>query len=135
MTRVNAAIPPANLCDKHLLSEHYEIIRVRHAQISKQKPAKDFILNKGHVIFFKDKLGFIAERYRSIHEECLRRKFKVTDFSSSFEGYDLSGTYKPTKEAKLLLCERIIDRLHSMKDIKYYGKPISLAKAIKILER
>lgn len=137
MTRINANIPPANLCDKHLLAEHREIIRVRHAQLSSSKAPKEFKLGKGHVLFFKDKLGYIYNRYNQLYAECKRRNFDVEPYHILFDEFDLSGQWVATEQAKGLLHERISERLHEMEakgeQPRYMSKPISVAEALNIL--
>lgn len=87
MTRINADISPCRLCDQHLLAEHREIIRVRKFEFSKAKAPDQFKLGEGHVIFFKDKLGFIYERYKRLYSECVKRGFKVENYEHLFQGH------------------------------------------------
>ena len=140
MTRINANIPPSHLCDQHLLAEHREIIRVRHVQSSKSKAPAQFTLGKGHVLFFKDKLGFIFYRYKLLYAECKRRGFNVDNYESSFNGYDLSGQWGSTYfnssfyiMPNQLVMTRIKERLYTMNNIRYGGNPISLKSAIELL--
>ena len=135
MTRINASIKPANLCDQHLLAEHREIVRVRHAQNSKAKAPDKFRLGTGHVIFFKDKLGFIKKRYELLHKECKKRGFNVTDFSKSFDGFDVSGNYKPTDEDNKIIIERLTIVLKRMKRIRFKGIEVEYNEAVKMLKR
>ena len=81
MTRINL-VPPAELCDQHLLAEHRELTRIPNAvargrySLIGQPPA--YKLGTGHVRFFFDKLAFLQKRYDALHAECRRRGFKVT---------------------------------------------------------
>lgn len=82
MTRVNV-VPVTDLCDQHLLAEHREIKRIPNCLLSgKLKYEYDdrpdcYVLGKGHVKFFTDKLRWLFNRYEQLHEECLRRGFDV----------------------------------------------------------
>lgn len=133
MTRINTGIMPQYLCDQHLIAEHKEIVRVRHVQQSKSEAPNTFKLGTGHVLFFKDKLGYISYRYRQLHNECLKRGFNVTDFSSSFDKYDLSGDYAPTQIATELIKARIKERLEGMSTIRYCGTKVTDKQAVDIL--
>ena len=68
MTRINV-VPPAELCNKHLLAEYRELPRV----FGLAKPVDDapsaYVLGKGHVRFFYDKLGYLAKRQRQIIDD------------------------------------------------------------------
>ena len=80
MTRINI-IPPAELCDQHLLAEHRELTRIPNlvakGKFSLEGQPSDYKLGTGHVKFFFDKMQFLFERYNSLHEECLARGFNV----------------------------------------------------------
>ena len=80
MTRINL-VPPAELCDQHLLAEHRELTRIPNAvgkgRYSLAGQPADYKLGTGHVRFFFDKLAFLQRRYQALHDECLARGFKV----------------------------------------------------------
>ena len=66
MTRINL-VPPAELCDQHLLAEHRELTRIPNAVAKgkyhlKGQPA-EYKLGEGHVRFFFNKLAFLKKRY------------------------------------------------------------------------
>lgn len=133
MTRINAGIPVEKLCDQHLLAEHREIVRVRLTQNSKKNPIHEFKLGTGHIIFFKNKLGYIFNRYQELLNECLSRGFNVTNMSESFKGFDLIGQYSPNDKVISLVKERIILRLSDMKNIRFHSKIISFEEAKNLL--
>ena len=90
MTRINARIPPSELCDVHLQTEHREIKRIPNT-ISKGRYNMDgipdsFCLGPGHVKFFYNKMLFLRDRYLSLREECLRRGLKAEDYSAAWDG-------------------------------------------------
>lgn len=116
MTRINL-VPPAELCDQHLLAEHRELTRIPNAvakgKFSLKGQPEDYKLGEGHVRFFFNKLTFLKKRYDSLHEECLARGFNVQYFWSS----DLPNEptlwldYEPTETALKANRERIEIRM------------------------
>jgi hypothetical protein len=60
--------------------------------------------------------------------ECISRGFEVTDFSDSFNGINSSlwNDYIESNTDRLIVKERIVERLKGMKNLKYYRKPITL---------
>lgn len=131
MTRINVGVLPQELCDQHLLAEHREIVRVRLAQNSKSYPPKQFKLGSGHVLFFKDKLGYIHDRYIQLYNECIKRGFNITDMRDSFDGFDLKGQYKPSEHDRNTIIDRIQERLLNMKRVTYTNAPYKHYKNIK----
>lgn len=140
MTRINSAIPVGNLTDEHLLAEHREIKRLPKAvEIYRGGIIpEEFTLGTGHMKFFYDKQKFIADRYKSIHEECVRRGFSVTDFSENWSVVPqrLMGDHIPTESEREILIERITERIKSgrLKTYHYYRRDISKEEAITILK-
>lgn len=145
MTRINSAIHVMCLTDEHLLAEHREIKRLPFClnkaikSGSVKRIPKKFVLGKGHVTFFLNKLEFCRKRYRDIYAECLLRHFYVEDYEKNFV-YDIpdeyQGDYTPTDEERQLLIDRITDRImNSKKKIwHYYGQAISKETAVRLLE-
>lgn len=147
MTRINANLPPENLCDEHLLAEHREIKRIGNrfkVRLEKNKfddIPKKFTLGKGHELFFVDKPMFTYARYLSIWKECKYRDFNVTDFSESWQIYwdnlelkeSIWKEYDHDDLNDELIIQRISERLNGMKKIHYRGESITADKAIKIL--
>ncbi len=116
MTRINAAIQPVRLKDKHLLAEHREIKRIPN-QISKGRYNLDgipeeFCLGTGHVKFFYNKLLYLLNRYHQIHQECKRRGFNVQDWSAAWDKVPptLMNDWRPDVRVKELLETRIKER-------------------------
>ena len=125
MTRINASIPPFELCDAHLLAEHREITRVPNTIRSGRAIIKDipkkFTLGTGHVKFFYNKVGFIKNRYELLYNECVARGFDIESKHNSFEDIpiNLMNDWEATVEANNMIKQRINERLSSMKTIKY----------------
>jgi len=126
MTRINCGIPVQSLSDKHLLAEHREIKRicfrlsVRLSSNNFQDIPTDFSVVKNGKIVFKelfwlDKGKYTLNRYNQIYNECLRRGFKVTDFSSNWEIYkkkpEFFKDYNPTEEQISMIQKRINEKL------------------------
>lgn len=116
MTRINVGVNPRELPSKLLLAEHREITRIPNAvktgrAILTNIPAK-FTLGAGHVKFFYDKLGYLKIRYNSLHDECLKRGFKVTDKSDSFIGINQSllNDYDEKPSDRIVIIERITSK-------------------------
>lgn len=137
MTRVNAGILPEELVDQHLLAEYREILRCiktgtngygKYGESFLKRIPEEFTLNKGHVLFFSNKLEYIVDRFESLKRELVERGYEVKmtyDKRMPHEG-PLWGDYSPTQSARDLLIERIIIRFP--KKATYYGSPISLTE-------
>ena len=116
MTRINI-IPPAELCDQHLLAEHRELTRIPNlvakGKFSLEGQPSDYKLGTGHVKFFFDKMKFLFERYNSLHEECLARGFNVKNIWPENLTKDefFWKNYIPTESAILENQERIKIRM------------------------
>ena len=134
MTRISVAVRAIELCDAHLIKERIELLRIPNAiksgkaKVNLNKTPKTFILGTGHVVFFYPRLKYLHKRYEELTNECLKRKFKVTDYSDAFDGLPeyLYNDYKETSNDRKLLVERVNERLSGMKNLKYYGEPITL---------
>lgn len=126
MTRINV-VPVEELSDKHLSGEFHEISRVftlaRKRGSPHPKAPAEYTLGKGHVLFFYDKLSWVANRYHSLARELQLRAFlkkrdssvdmnrvrKVVSDAKS-EVPHLFGKYSPTSEALAINRQRILER-------------------------
>lgn len=119
MTRVNV-VPPEELSAMHLVAEYREIVRIfglarkNQYQMHKKKQPSVYTLGEGHCIFFVDKLKFISERYDSLCNEMLNRKFTCNripkeNLHQGIEKHMFWG-YKPTPEALAINRQRIKER-------------------------
>lgn len=117
MTRINVGVKPIELTDRHLMAEHREIKRIPN-QIKKGAYVMDgipnhFKLGTGHVKFFYNKLKYLHERYKLLYNECIRRKFDVTNFEQCF--FDLPSQlyndYTEQSNDRKIILERINERL------------------------
>ncbi len=126
MTRINV-VPVEELSDKHLSGEFHEISRVftlaRKRGAAHPKAPAQYTRGKGHVLFFYDKLFWVANRYHSLARELQLRAFlKKRDSSvdmdrvrkvvsdAKLEVPHLFGKYSPTPEALAINRQRILER-------------------------
>ncbi len=121
MTRINCGIPVQELSSKHLIAEHREIVRIPNCvskgRFNLNSQPSEFALGKGHVKFFYTRLKYLKNRYEQIYSECVRRKFNVTYFGSSWDNIsdELMNDYQPTEKDAQIVRERILDRLTNKK--------------------
>jgi len=133
MTRINI-VPPAELMDQHLVAEYREtrllVANLRRSFNSKSGLSKknipvEFTLNRGHVLFFKDKGRYIKNRY-----DLLRQEMKARGFTPQFDTIDITcwpkgfyNDWQPTERDMAIVRERIALRISSRpKWYRYYGK-------------
>lgn len=124
MTRINV-VPVQSLTRLHLVAEYRELPRVfalayKASQAPKpwtDKQPKAYCMSTGHVLFFYDKLGYLAERHKQLTQEMIHR-----GYSPSFTGClrqewekripkGYWRFYEPTEEALQINQERIDKRL------------------------
>ena len=111
MVRVNI-INPRNLADQHLMAEYYEIIMlvsyVRKHPSLKDIP-KGYCLAKGHIKFFKNKVGYLKKRHEQLRKEMKRRGFKP-GMTLNLKGIPqgLKKGWKPCEKDKKVIKKRLI---------------------------
>ena len=78
---------------------------------------EDFRLGSGHVKFFYDKLGYLKKRYYDLYSECKFRGYNVQNYMECFENLpeNLMNDYQPTTKDKLIVIDRINEKLEKMK--------------------
>lgn len=135
MTRINI-LPPEELMDQHLIAEYRETRllteNLRRSFQSKRgydksKIPKQFTLNAGHILFFKDKGQYIANRYQELQAEMRKRgftpSFPTIDTTVWPPGFQNDWTPTPTDQA--IVRERIALRISQRPSwYRYYGKVI-----------
>lgn len=125
MTRINC-IPVEDLHVKHLVAEYRELPRTFtlaknfYERKDSSLIPKQYTLGTGHVKFFYDKLGYLAERHKQLVNEMLRRGYNPTftdDLKQSF--VDIPSKYwnnwVPTQKAIDENLERINQRISEFK--------------------
>jgi len=127
MTRINV-VPVETLHNKHLVAEYRELPRIftsvkKDLLKGKSHVIPDrYVLGKGHMKFFYNKLSYLSKRQESLINEMKRRGYNpnFTDVSSLLCGIpeEYMGDYYPTEEAIMLNKERIDLRLKGMENGK-----------------
>lgn len=132
MVRVNL-VDVSLLSDQHLIAEHNEIRMIVSSfrrslstqtvstVLNKVKP--EFSLNKGHALFFFDKLEYLRQRHAALREEGMRRGFTF-NYSLDLSGFDdcLFNDYEPTLSALTIITDRIREKLDmKLSWYRYYG--------------
>lgn len=129
MVRVNL-LNPKNLTDQHLMAEYYEILMLatyikKHPSL--EKLPEHYVLGKGHMRFFKDKVGYLKKRHERIVKEMKKRGFNPKQ-RFTLKGFNKKALndWKPSKEDKKIIKKRLIQRIKlKPKFYKYYRKPRS----------
>ena len=135
MTRINL-VDPTELCDKHLLAEYRELIRIPNAVWSGKMQTKyidspkQYTLGAGHVKFFVDKMLWLLERHQTLYSELLFREFNVTEIFWPSEMLDffknsrLFNDYNPSASEIDLNISRILDRMPVNPKFTHRGAPL-----------
>lgn len=142
MTRINAGIKPVELCDKHLLAEIRELPRILNkiksgkARPDKNKIPVNFVLGKGHETFFYNKLKYLIDRHKRLIKEANERDFNIMDYSSSYKNLPLClcNDYEEKEGDRIIISDRIKERLQEMTNVRYYGEKIDKHHLIKNLQ-
>lgn len=119
MTRINL-VDPDTLHTKHLIAELHELPRVftlakaAGSTLHRRIIPSEYVLGSGHVIFFYDKLKFLADRYTALNVEARNRGFNVNEIPRTVLLAGISPSqmkdYVPTKEAIAASAARIKER-------------------------
>jgi deoxyribonuclease (pyrimidine dimer) len=130
MTRINAGIPPAELCDQHCNGEKFEITRIPNtilrgkAKTSQDNIPETFSLSTGHVKFFYNKILYLKKRYLALCQELKYRGFIVNIDTTPFDQIEklhphLFNDWEETDEASQILRQRIDEKLKNMKRVSF----------------
>ena len=137
MTRVNT-ICPTDLTNEWLQAECREMVRIpneliKHPnRLNLKKIPTEYTLNKGHVLFFRNKLGYLLSRQKVIIAEMNRRGLKVNEhwvideskFTPVMKMFCMSD-YTPTIKANRINIERLNERF------TLRGKAFHMTKNVK----
>lgn len=136
MTRINI-IPPEELMDQHLIAEYRETRLLtqnlrRSFQskngMDKTKIPKQFTLNAGHILFFKDKGEYIRKRYEQLQTEMRNRGFTPTfpEIDTTIWPTGFKNDWTPSERDMSIVRERIALRISQRPGwYRYYGKVIN----------
>lgn len=110
MSRINC-VPVTELSNSHLLAEYRELPRVsKLARHAPDAPA-DYVLGKGHVLFFYSRGGYLKQRFEQEIIPEMQRRGYVTNFTKYREHPDgLNNDWEPTPEAMEINRQRIKER-------------------------
>ena len=126
MVRVNL-IHPKKLADQHLIAEYNEILML--LGYVKQYPKEEnlpenYVLGKGHIKFFKNKLLYLKERHEKLKNEMRERGFKANKTINLNEfPLNLINSWKSSKKDEIIIVSRIIEKINKKpKYYRYYSK-------------
>ena len=122
MTRINL-IDVELLSDQHLIAEYRELPRIYgdvRELLSKGTNVRDikfpssFVLGRGHMTFFYNKLEFLVKRQQRIIDECLLRGTKIK-YTKPMDISDIPvewcNDYTPRNDEVRLSNSRLIERI------------------------
>jgi len=140
MVRINL-IDPKCLADQHLIAEYNEILMFmgyikKYSNINLEKIPKEYLLGKGHVLFFKNKLKYLKRRHEKIRKEMKKRNFlaRIKLNISSFRK-DLKNDWKEKEKDKDIIKKRLIEKINLKPEYyRYYGKKINKRDLIKSIQ-
>lgn len=126
MVRVNL-VKPEVLADQHLIAEYNEILML--VGYVKKFPdlngiPEEFCLGKGHIKFFKNKLGYIDGRHKEIKLEMKKRGFE-TNKKLDLKGFgkQYKEDWKPMKNDFEVIVERLKWKISLKPEwYRYYGE-------------
>ena len=138
--RINVGIPVQNLSDEHLRAEELEISMMpgfyNRVWKGKTNIPQRFTLGPGHISFFMNKKSWTLNRYKDLHQECIRRGINVNDKTykwNSWEGEDVE--YHEEGFEKNLIIERIQNNLNKSNGYFHYNhKKITKGQVIDFLK-
>jgi deoxyribonuclease (pyrimidine dimer) len=122
MTRINV-IPPSELTREHLIAEYREIMRLpnnlkkslsRSIPFDMKEIPPEYVLGKGHVKFFYNKMLFLQTRFESLVNEMTVRGYTANFTDSSIFVPDdkrFYNDYTPDSRAIKINKSRITERL------------------------
>lgn len=127
MVRINL-INPKHLADQHLIAEYDEILMLiayvkNYPKMDCNSP-NNYVLGKGHILFFKNKLKYLKKRHEELKKEMKKRGFatRKTINLNKFPK-NLCKDYKPTQKDKEIIKERLIKKIKLKSTFyRYYSK-------------
>lgn len=140
MVRINL-ISPKKLADQHLIAEYDEILMLlgyvrKYPQLELKKIPQNYVLGKGHILFFKNKLKYLQKRHDLIRKEMKGRGFETNKRVVLFEFKKvLRQDWQPSKEDYMVIKERLCWKIKNKPDYyRYYGKKKSVAYLLRLLK-
>jgi len=135
--RINI-IDPAKLTDQHLIAEYHELLMVtksleRNLHTNSAIPEK-FCLGRGHVNFFKNKIGYLKKRHKELIGEMHQRGFN-TNHKIHTENFpkQYDNDWSPVLSDYKVIQARIIERILQKPEwYRYYGKHLTKESLIEL---
>ena len=128
MVRINL-INPEKLSDQHLIAEYNEILMLlgyvrKNPNFNLDEIPKNYVLGKGHIKFFKNKLKYLQNRHELIKKEMNLRGFKTNKtFELKTIDKNLINDWKSNKKDRDLIKERIKQKIILKPNFyRYYGE-------------
>ncbi|MFA6461576.1 MAG: pyrimidine dimer DNA glycosylase/endonuclease V [Candidatus Woesearchaeota archaeon] len=140
MVRINL-ISPKKLADQHLIAEYDEILMLlgyvrKYPKLELEKISKNYVLGKGHILFFKNKLKYLQKRHELIRKEMKRRGFEtnkrvvLSEFSR-----ELRRDWRPSIKDYGGIKERLRWKIKNKPNYyRYYGKKKSVSYLLRLLK-
>ena len=127
MVRINL-LKPKYLSDQHLIAEYDEILMLigyvkRYSNLNREIP-DNYILGKGHILFFKNKLKYIKKRHEELKKEMKKRGF-ITRKTINLNKFprNLLNDYKPNNKDKEIIKKRLIEKINLKPEFyRYYSE-------------
>jgi deoxyribonuclease (pyrimidine dimer) len=141
MVRINI-INPEFLSDQHLIAEYNEILMLTGFAKKHPNPKnipKKYCLGKGHINFFRNKLGYLQKRFEKIKQEMKKRKFKPAKKMKFKKTEKNNYDWKPTAKDKEIIKKRLMQKIKLNPHFyRHYGKkksPDFFEKKMKIKQK
>lgn len=139
MVRINL-VDPALLADQHLVAEYDEILMLlgslRKCAMDKGVP-KEYCLGKGHIKFFRNKLGYLKKRHERLKKEMRRRGFRPTK-SVDLKDFDPAqcNDWRPSSKDIVIIKSRISKKIRRKPGYyRYCGEHRPVGFFIELIER
>ena len=127
MVRINL-INPKYLADQHLIAEYNEILMLlgyvkKYPKTIEQKTPSNYKLGKGHILFFKNKLKYLEERFEKIKKEMKKRGFSG-NIKINLNKFDkrLLNNWKSNSSDKNIIKKRLIEKINIKPEYYRYYK-------------
>jgi len=127
MVRINI-INPEYLADQHLIAEYDETLMLlgyvkRYPILELNKIPKNYKLGKGHILFFKNKLKYLKNRFELIKKEMQKRGFS-TNMNINLNEFDkkLINDWNPNNADKEIIKNRLIEKINLKPNYYRYYK-------------
>lgn len=141
MVRINI-IPPVRLMDQHLIAEYNEILMLfgyvtKYPKLERDKIPPNYCLGPGHILFFKNKLGYLKNRFEQIKKEMIQRNFHPKKSISLWRfNPKLIRNWSPKEKDIKIITARLIEKVkHKPHYYTYYHKHYSVSKLLKITNK